>query len=92
MPIYEYECRGCGRVADALLGIGDPDPALECCGGQMRRIMPTSTYVKIDHPAGSAAERMADKNKAFLNSPEGKKHIEQKESEGYVLTKNKYAD
>jgi putative FmdB family regulatory protein len=28
MPVYEFECRHCGHIWDALQKISDPDPAL----------------------------------------------------------------
>jgi putative FmdB family regulatory protein len=34
MPLYEYQCRGCGTVNEYLVGVGSDAPALECesCG------------------------------------------------------------
>ncbi|RPH94547.1 zinc ribbon domain-containing protein [candidate division KSB1 bacterium] len=34
MPIYEYECRNCGEIYDALRNLHDDDREVECprCG------------------------------------------------------------
>jgi putative FmdB family regulatory protein len=38
MPIYDYECSGCGLHVDVWAGIDDVD--LPCsCGGRKRRVM-----------------------------------------------------
>jgi putative FmdB family regulatory protein len=38
VPIYEYACRACGHVLEALqpMGEGPPGPCREC-GGELRR-------------------------------------------------------
>jgi putative FmdB family regulatory protein len=46
MPIYEYECKKCGTIVEALQGINDA-PLTECeCGGQgtLERIISLSSF------------------------------------------------
>ena len=50
MPIYEYECRKCGRVFEAMHGWNDPAPEkCEFCGargkGALRRLISASQVV-----------------------------------------------
>ncbi len=40
MPIYEYQCRKCNEVTEALQKMSD-DPLTECnsCGGELKRLV-----------------------------------------------------
>ena len=42
MPIYEYECKECGKRFDAMQKFTD-EPVKECrfCGGEVRKLMGT---------------------------------------------------
>ncbi len=42
MPIYEYECKECGKRFDAMQKFSD-EPLKECkfCGGEVRKLMGT---------------------------------------------------
>jgi putative FmdB family regulatory protein len=42
MPIYVYECRGCGRVAEQLLLRRDEAPDPCSCGAQDLHKLPTT--------------------------------------------------
>ncbi|MEO8477087.1 MAG: zinc ribbon domain-containing protein [Actinomycetota bacterium] len=40
MPIYEYECLGCGSRFDRRIAMRDPDPACASCGAtRVRRLI-----------------------------------------------------
>ena len=45
MPIYEYECKGCGQVAEVLQKMSDP-PLDKCpeCGGKVNKLMSMNTF------------------------------------------------
>ncbi len=45
MPVYEYQCKECGRVEEALQKISDP-PLQECpsCKGGMKKLISQSTF------------------------------------------------
>jgi putative FmdB family regulatory protein len=45
MPIYEYQCKACGRITEELQKISDPP--LECCpdcGGGLSKLMSMNTF------------------------------------------------
>ncbi len=47
MPIYEYQCRSCGRISEFLVGVGK-DRAITCshCGSpDMERVMSTPSVL-----------------------------------------------
>ncbi|MHB8173252.1 MAG: FmdB family zinc ribbon protein [Nitrospirota bacterium] len=75
MPIYEYECKECGKRFDALQKFSD-EPLKECkfCGGAVRKLMGTPAlqfkgtgwYVtdyagKTPKPTGNAKEGGTEK-------------------------------
>lgn len=46
MPIYEYECKKCGKITEALQGFNDP-PLTKCgfCkGGKLEKIISLSSF------------------------------------------------
>lgn len=45
MPIYEYECRKCGKVIEAWQKFSDP-PITQCdeCQGEVRKLISQSTF------------------------------------------------
>ena len=45
MPIYEYQCKKCGEIAEVLQKFSDP-PVSECqaCGGQMDKLMSMNSF------------------------------------------------
>lgn len=45
MPIYEYECKKCGRHAEVLQRFSDP-PVSTCekCKGRMKKLISQSTF------------------------------------------------
>lgn len=45
MPLYEYQCRACGRRHEALQRVGDPD--LETCpecGGALKKLLSAPAF------------------------------------------------
>jgi putative FmdB family regulatory protein len=48
MPIYEYECEGCGAVFEVLQKNGDPAPVPHSCGSSnvKKRLSNTSFVLK----------------------------------------------
>src|SRR5688572_2489055 len=46
MPIYEYECKGCGDVFEVLQKYDDPPPTKHECGSKkVRRVMSPTAFV-----------------------------------------------
>lgn len=46
VPIYEYQCRKCGRVAERLQGIHDPDmKKCPSCGGKTEKKISAGAFV-----------------------------------------------
>lgn len=45
MPIYEYECRKCGRTLEAMQKFSDA-PLTECpgCSGELRKLISQSSF------------------------------------------------
>lgn len=41
MPIYEFECEGCGEVFEELVAAGAAAPCPECGSERTRRLMST---------------------------------------------------
>ncbi len=77
MPIYEYECKKCGKRFDAMQKFSD-EPLKECkfCGGEVRKLMGTPAlqfkgsgwYVtdyagKTPKPAGNGSGGEKEKTK-----------------------------
>ena len=45
MPIYEYECRKCGRTTEAMQRFSDaPLSTCEHCSGELRKLISMSTF------------------------------------------------
>ncbi len=46
MPIYEYECQGCGKLHEIMQKITEP-PVAKCpdCGGEMRKLISNTSFV-----------------------------------------------
>ena len=70
MPVYEYECNGCGKILEMQQRIADP-PLSACpeCGGEVRKLISMSSFqlkgggwYNDGYSASSAAACGADKN------------------------------
>jgi putative FmdB family regulatory protein len=46
MPVYEYECEGCGKVHEAIQKFSDP-ALTECpdCRGSLRKLISSTSFV-----------------------------------------------
>ena len=45
MPLYEYECEGCGEVFEVIQKFSDaPITVHEKCGGQVRRLLSAPSF------------------------------------------------
>lgn len=91
MPIYEYECKKCGTVAEVIQKISDP-PLKKCesngCKGKMRRLVSNTSFVLkgsgwyvTDYPSDSRKKGMESENKSNGSSSDnGKKTAKPKAS------------
>ena len=70
MPIYEYQCDGCGKVFEVLQKFSDPAPETHECGSTaLHRIMSRTAFVLkgegwylTDYARKDEAKKNADKN------------------------------
>lgn len=69
MPIYEYECRSCGKKHEIIQKHSDK-PVAECpvCKGSLRKLVSNSSFVlkgtgwyKTDYASGSSGAPVAAK-------------------------------
>jgi putative FmdB family regulatory protein len=62
MPIYEYECAGCGEIFEVILDVGGPSPSCPNCGGETCRklIGAPAVHVKTDHATRRIEKRVRD--------------------------------
>ncbi len=62
MPIYEYECAGCGGVFEAILNIGGVSPSCPTCGSRECRklIGAPAIHVKGDDAPARIEKRVKD--------------------------------
>jgi putative FmdB family regulatory protein len=45
MPIYEYECKECGKLFEVYQKVADaPVKQCECCSGRLHRLISQSTF------------------------------------------------
>jgi putative FmdB family regulatory protein len=45
MPIYEYECKQCGKVLEAYQRFSDaPLKKCDCCSGKLQKLISNSTF------------------------------------------------
>lgn len=46
MPIYEYQCTGCGKTIEVMQKISD-DPLTKCeeCGGELKKLITSTSFV-----------------------------------------------
>ena len=82
MPIYEYQCSKCGRVAEVWQKITDPELSrCDQCKGKMRRLISQSAF----HLKGSGwyvtdykSRTDKDKNKPLPDAKAETKKVEDK--------------
>lgn len=67
MPIYEYQCEGCGRQFEVIQRMTEPLLSMcERCGGHVRRLISQTSFVLkgtgwyvTDYPSESRKKAMA---------------------------------
>jgi putative FmdB family regulatory protein len=71
MPIYEYECAGCGEQIEIVHGINDK-PKTKCpsCKGKLKRLMSLNSFhlkgtgwYKTDYAKPDSSKEKAEKTK-----------------------------
>ena len=88
MPVYAFECPGCGASIEVLNSSNAPYPV--CCGSAMRKLI--SPVLVRCTAAGSAAGAFADQHKAWMSSDAGKAHIKEREAEGWEMRKMRHVN
>jgi len=70
MPLYEYVCKKCGRIVEALHKVNDPPPE---CHGPMKKLISKSSF--IFKCSGFYATDYKDKPKRpdYITEPPAKK-------------------
>jgi putative FmdB family regulatory protein len=83
MPVYEYQCRSCGKLHEIMQRYTDT-PLAKCpeCGGEMKKLISNTSFVlkgtgwyKTDYPSGGgrkAAESEQGKDAKPDKKPETK--------------------
>ena len=56
MPLYEYQCKSCGKVVEVLNKSTDSQPEIDCpkCGKNRQFTKLFSTFAAHGSPAGSS--------------------------------------
>jgi putative FmdB family regulatory protein len=60
MPIYEYECAGCGGIFEVILAMSDSSPSCPNCGGDAckKLIGAPAVHVKTDRATSRIEKRV----------------------------------
>ena len=80
MPVYEYECQGCGKVLEVQQKIADA-PLACCpeCNGEVRKLVSMSSFQLkgggwyADGYASSSSEKSSNKDSDKTSTPTPKK-------------------
>jgi len=58
MPIYEYECRDCGKISEFLVGVGQEKTELKCrsCGGEKLKKIFSQSFISTGGPANGSQD------------------------------------
>jgi putative FmdB family regulatory protein len=88
MPIYEYECTGCGKLHEIIQKISDK-PLAKCpqCSGKLQKLISQSAF----HLKGSGWYATDYANKSTSAQPPPKKR-EDKTPETTTKTENKSSE
>lgn len=76
MPIFEYQCKKCGRVRDRLVfrNLNDPQGCICECGTSMIRIMSVPAIAKLaDAPPANWQPLKKSKPKSYVPDPISKR-------------------
>ncbi len=82
MPIYEYECRGCGRQFELLVRTGDTPACPSCSGQDLQRLL-SHTSVSTEHTRqvsfnkARARAKLVQRDKDVAQAEYEKKHHEE---------------
>jgi putative FmdB family regulatory protein len=82
MPIYEYECRGCGRQFEQLVRTGDTPACPSCSGQDLQRLL-SHTSVSTEHTRqvsfnkARARAKLVQRDKDVAQAEYEKKHHEE---------------
>lgn len=95
MPIYEYQCAGCGRTFEVMQKISDnPLTKCEACGGDLKKLITSTSFVLkgegwyvTDYP--SADRKKAIDAKKSKSSDKDKKPKTEKETKKNPLKLDK---
>ena len=95
MPVYEYQCRSCGKLHEIMQRYTD-EPITKCpeCGGEMKKLISNTSFVlkgtgwyKTDYPPSGGGKAAKDE-KSNGAKPE-KKPETASESKGDAVSKPK---
>jgi putative FmdB family regulatory protein len=82
MPIYEYECRGCGHAFEMLVRTGDVPSCPSCAGQDLARLL-SHVSVSSAHTRQTAFDkakkraRLVQRDKDVAQAEYEKKHREE---------------
>ena len=66
MPIYEFQCDGCGHIFELLSRIGDAEESLrcpECAGEELTRVMSAASFsMGNSAPSGSGGPQLTSRS------------------------------
>ncbi len=70
MPVYEYECRSCGKLHEIMQRYTDA-PLAKCpeCGGEMKKLISSTSFIlkgtgwyKTDYPPRNSKKEGGEKD------------------------------
>jgi len=82
MPIYEYECRGCGHQFERLVRTGDTPACPSCQGQDLERLLSLSAVSsehtrKLSFNKARAKAKLVQRDKDVAQAEYEKKHREE---------------
>jgi putative FmdB family regulatory protein len=82
MPIYEYECRGCGHQFEQLIRTGDTPACPECQGQELERLlshvsMSSDSTRQLNFNRARQAAKRVQRDKDHAQMEYEKKHREE---------------
>ncbi|MFZ5812845.1 MAG: zinc ribbon domain-containing protein [Thermodesulfobacteriota bacterium] len=88
MPLYDFQCRSCGRRFEELGAADAPAPECPGCGGETRRLVSVGRGYRADADWIASVAEVADKDsraphvRAFLARPTRRTYREWMRGEG----------
>jgi putative FmdB family regulatory protein len=82
MPIYEYECRGCGREFEQLVRTGDTPACPSCQSQDLQRLLSLASVSsehtrKLSFNRARARAKVVQRDKDVAQAEYEKKHREE---------------